>query len=337
MPLLPSRGPVHFVRLGGLVVGFVAALSPGASAASVAEKEMAAEMEDCRSADPQTATRGCSALLARGILPDHVLWLALEHRGVAHLASAAQAGSEGRDEDASRAFEDARVDAERLVRIGGRPERRAVARDLEGRALFGLRRWPEAAAAFSEVLAADPSALDARANRARALANQGEDDRALADFDAGVAGGRGQAAPLLDRGRFHFERGRIRAALDDFERAVTFAPNSAVALYWRGRTKFRLEDLDGAGADLDAAIYRDQKYGAALVERGLVHERGGRTEPALALYRRAALGPPHDRSAEAARRRISVLAPAPTPVPTVERRRPSLADPLFDAPLARRN
>lgn len=298
---------------------------------------MAAEMEDCRSADPETATRGCSALLDRGILPDHVLWLALEYRSVAHLASAALARDRGRDDDAGRAFDDARVDAERLVQIGGRPERRAVARDLDGRALFGLRRWPEAAEAFSEVLRADPTALDARANRARAFANQGEDERALADFDAVIAAGRGQATPLLDRGRFHFERGRIRAALDDFEHAVAFAPNSAVALYWRGRGRFRLDDLYGAGADLDAAIHIDRNFTAALLERGLVHERAGRTEQALTFLRRAALGPPGDPAAEAARRRIAALTPAPPSPPALEPRRPNLPDPLFDAPLARRN
>lgn len=316
------RGRARERRRGTRVAACIAAVAAPLAfateigAATLAEKQMAAEMEECRASDPETATRGCTAVLDRGTLPDHVRWQALEFRAAAFLADASRARAQGRSDESEAAYAHALVDAEQLVRLAGRPERRAVARDLQGRALFGLRRWGEAIIAFDEALAADPAASETRADRARVLANVGDDERARADFDAVIAARRGQPTPLLDRGRFLFDRGRIRDALADFDHAVAYAPNSAVALYWRGRARSRLDDLDGAAADLDAAVYRDRTFTAALFERALLYEHTAQVDRALLLYRRAAAGPASDRATEQARRRLAALDPtAGAPIP----------------------
>lgn len=320
-----------------VVASAFAIFATGAASAASGERQKAIDTEDCRSDDVEAAVRGCTALLERGTMPAHERLAALEFRAAALLSSGDLARGRGRFEEAASRFEHARIDAEQFARLAGRAEERAVALDLAGRALFGLGRWEAAASAFSDALAADPSSLDDRVNRARSLANLGRDDAARADFDAVVAARRNQAGPYLDRGRFLFARGLHRAAEDDFERAVAFAPNNAVVYYWRGRAKARLDDLDGAGADLDAAIHRDRRFAAALVERALLYERTDQWDRAVDLYRRAAEGPDGDRDVERARARLAETGTRTFARPEPLRRIEFPLEQMFDTTLARRN
>ena len=123
----------------------------------------------------------------------------------------------------------------------------------EGQRLLSQMKFEEAAAAFSDAVAADPGNPLLLASRGAALIALGRHDEAFADFDRAVA-----LAP--DSPRLYYRRGMGRMAQNDFEAAV---------------------------ADFSKAIDLDHQYAVAFYSRGMAYDSLGREKESQEDLRRS--------------------------------------------------
>lgn len=121
-------------------------------------------------------------------------------------------------------------------------------------------------------------------NRARAFEAQGEWDKAIDDYDAGIK---------LDPGGadYHFARARAYAATGDTENefagyaeAISRSPREAEYRGVRGAACQAQGDLDGAIADYSAAIRLAPKAASSYFYRGDAYRLRGETDKALADF-----------------------------------------------------
>lgn len=95
----------------------------------------------------------------------------------------------------------------------------------------------------------------------------GENERAMADFDAAVALDYQSASLYFNRGRLRVAVEQFEPAVEDFERAAQINPTWSDPLSWSARTRAdHLGDSEGALADINRAIER-APHDANLIER----------------------------------------------------------------------
>ncbi len=123
----------------------------------------------------------------------------------------------------------------------------------EGQRLLSQTKFEEAAATFSEALAADPA-------------------------DAGVLVARGAALIAL---------GRHEEAFADFDRAVGLDPANARLYYRRGMGRMAQKDFEAAVADFTKAIDLDPQYAVAFYSRGMAYDSLGREQESQEDLRRS--------------------------------------------------
>jgi tetratricopeptide (TPR) repeat protein len=142
---------------------------------------------------------------------------------------------------------------------------------------------------FDEVIKSDPKDIGAHFARALAYGRKGDYDRAIADYDWLI-----KAAPseqlrlgyLRTRGDMWFAKGDYARSVADYGEAIRISPNDADAYNLRCRARaFLNRDLAAALADCNASLRLvPQNNIGALTARGLVHQRLGRLDEAIADY-----------------------------------------------------
>jgi tetratricopeptide (TPR) repeat protein len=90
--------------------------------------------------------------------------------------------------------------------------------------LIGQKKLAEAIADFSEVLKLDSSHLGARLNRANALAQLGEYDKSLEDYNVALRTHTGDSRVYSGRGWVFQRQGLIGRAREEYRRALELAP-----------------------------------------------------------------------------------------------------------------
>jgi tetratricopeptide (TPR) repeat protein len=178
----------------------------------------------------------------------------------------------------------ARLDAcEKIVAAG-----QATAKDLgianfvRGQAFVSKGNNDKAVAAFDAAHAADPDALEYVTWRGLAYERKGDDDHALADYNL-VLQARPQAALARNfRGTLHFRKGALQSALDDFNGALKVAPNLCIAHVNRGRVLTINKDYDGALSDFAEAERIDPGALQARSSRCLAYTDMGKFDSAIA-------------------------------------------------------
>ena len=178
----------------------------------------------------------------------------------------------------------ARLDAcEKIVAAG-----QATAKDLgianfvRGQAFVSKGNNDKAVAAFDAAHAADPDALEYVTWRGLAYERKGDDDHALADYNL-VLQARPQAALARNfRGTLHFRKGALQSALDDFNGALKVAPNLYIAHVNRGRVLTINKDYDGALSDFAEAERIDPGALQARSSRCLAYTDMGKFDSAIA-------------------------------------------------------
>ncbi len=178
----------------------------------------------------------------------------------------------------------ARLDAcEKIVAAG-----QATAKDLgianfvRGQAFVSKGNNDRAVAAFDAAHAADPDALEYVTWRGLAYERKGDDDHALADYNL-VLQARPQAALARNfRGTLHFRKGALQSALDDFNGALKVAPNLYIAHVNRGRVLTINKDYDGALSDFAEAERIDPGALQARSSRCLAYTDMGKFDSAIA-------------------------------------------------------
>ena len=97
---------------------------------------------------------------------------------------------------------------------------------------------------------------------------------------------------LIMLGKLDYYDHKSPQAEDAFDRALSIDDYSIDALFWRARARMTQEDAEKqseALSDLKLILERDSSHQEAWYAMGLLHERNGRMDQAIAAYRTALL------------------------------------------------
>jgi tetratricopeptide (TPR) repeat protein len=123
--------------------------------------------------------------------------------------------------------------------------------------------------------------------RGTALAQQGDFDRAIIEFDRAIEIKPRLAQVWCHRGMARYYKGDFDRALADLNRAIELNPRDYLVYAYRAGIWQAHSELDNAMADLSRAIEINPRYAAAYINRGrLRYDKGDRDE-ALADYNKA--------------------------------------------------
>jgi tetratricopeptide (TPR) repeat protein len=140
---------------------------------------------------------------------------------------------------------------------------------------FRERKWGDAAARFSAVLALEPRDFGLLAYRAMARLNAGHRAQAERDFRTASAAASGADDLSLICGGFAREGFALDWAMQACNRAVQLNGNESVYRANRGLVELRLGRLDAALADYNVAIAADGRRADSYYGRALVFHRQG--------------------------------------------------------------
>lgn len=132
-----------------------------------------------------------------------------------------------------------------------------------------------------------PESTDAYSVRAGLYCEQGEYDKAIADYHAVIRLGPANPETYCERGTAYRAIGRLDLAIADFSTAIRLCPDYSWAFYERAVAHAGNGDLDQALADLGRAIHADPKNDAAYHQRGLVYHDQGKYQKAVADFTKA--------------------------------------------------
>ncbi|MCZ7643547.1 MAG: tetratricopeptide repeat protein [Pseudorhodoplanes sp.] len=146
-----------------------------------------------------------------------------------------------------------------------------------------------ALAAFEAAVKLDPKRADLYLERALVLAGQGNEERALADYDRTIELGdkRYASAAWSGKAALHARKERFDAAIAAYDQAINADPTHAAAYVSRAALRTRKGDRTGALADLDAAIARNPAVPTLYKARGDFHRAQRNYVKALADYDQA--------------------------------------------------
>lgn len=175
-----------------------------------------------------------------------------------------------------------------------------------------------------------PHLAAARLHRGRAYALQGEDDRALAEFDEALRLEASLPQAFLERGKLRLKRREWKPALADFSSVLRISPLSADGRIGRAKASYATGDLAGAIADADELVRTHAYAMQSYMLRAELLEEAGRLEEAVrdrtkileidrhpsALVQRGRLWQKLGKLAEAIRDYEAALASAPQSWPS---------------------
>jgi lipoprotein NlpI len=118
---------------------------------------------------------------------------------------------------------------------------------------------------FDRAIALSPGLVVAWRNRGLAYRGKGDFERALADYDQATVLAPGDARLYVDRGQVYLATNDHARAIQDFDRAVGIKPDLAPALEYRGKTNFLLGNLAQAAADLQRELGLDSTNASVVL------------------------------------------------------------------------
>ena len=126
-----------------------------------------------------------------------------------------------------------------------------------------------------------PGKAEAYFRRGNAHADKGDQDLALADYEAAVHLAPNYVEALTARGWAYSVKKEFDLAVADYDEAIRQAPKYAPAYAYRASAHLEKQEYDKAIADGDAALRIDPKSTTALVSRGLALDRTGAHKRAI--------------------------------------------------------
>lgn len=151
---------------------------------------------------------------------------------------------------------------------------------LRGAALYGLGRRAEALAAFDRAVGSNPSDLDRRMDRGRALLGNGEEGHdgtpSAMLIDMLLNNGERVALRTVSAvGRDSLQGRDAASAIADFDFVIKANPTDASAHVWRAIAKYNLKDAIGGDADFDRAMQLGASPRRVHISRGNALRRVG--------------------------------------------------------------
>jgi protein O-mannosyl-transferase len=148
--------------------------------------------------------------------------------------------------------------------------------------------WKDEITLWSDAVQKAPRKARPYINRGHAYLEQGDLDRALADFDKAIGLEPDLPEPYSDRCVVYQTKGDLGQALSDCNRAIEIDPKAARTYSNRGMVYQMKGDFGRALADFNTAIATDPNSAEAYSNRGILYQGQGDLEGALADYRKAA-------------------------------------------------
>ena len=124
-------------------------------------------------------------------------------------------------------------------------------------------------------------------NRGRAYADKGENDRAIAEYDAALCLNSGLPVVYKERGRAYAYKGEWDRAIDDYDTAIRLNPRYPEAYKSRADAYSAKGDLNLAIASYSESLSLNPDDAETYDKRGYVYFRQGDYSQAIADYRQA--------------------------------------------------
>ncbi len=112
----------------------------------------------------------------------------------------------------------------------------------------------------------------------------GKFEDAIYSFTLAVSIDQNDADLFSERGVAYFHHGKLKEALADMDRARDLEPNNPYRYSSRAYIRDAMGDLDGAVKDYQQAIFLDPDDAVAHNNLGMLEEKSGRHNKAMALY-----------------------------------------------------
>ena len=134
-----------------------------------------------------------------------------------------------------------------------------------------------------------PAATRAAAylGRGATYSEQGDKDKALADFDQAIALKPDLFEAYISRAGVYIDKGQPPKAIADYDRALTLRPTAGEVYFWRGMVKAYLKRYGEAATDYTQAIRVGFADAEVFEKRGDANAMLGATDVAIADYSRA--------------------------------------------------
>jgi energy-converting hydrogenase Eha subunit A len=123
--------------------------------------------------------------------------------------------------------------------------------------------------------------------RGRAYENDGQYDKAVADYTKAIALNPFFTEAYNNLGVIYGKARLYEEAIEIFNRSISFDPGRATTYSNRGRSYFHIGQYDKALEDLNKAIALDNTFAAAYVNRGELYYKMGSNVQAAADFQRA--------------------------------------------------
>jgi tetratricopeptide (TPR) repeat protein len=123
--------------------------------------------------------------------------------------------------------------------------------------------------------------------RGEMLADDGQEQEALSDFETSIKVDPSRWQPYHNRGVSFGMMGDFESAMGDFDRVLQLNPKSAKAYYNRGEVRYKLGDLAGAVADYGQCLKLNPNDTAAYTSRAFAYASAGDYRSAIGDYSRA--------------------------------------------------
>jgi tetratricopeptide (TPR) repeat protein len=200
-----------------------------------------------------------------------------------------------------------------LLCLAGPPE------DAEAHLKAG--RAKEAETIYNQLLQGKPDNFTWLFSRGKARQALGDKQGAAADYENAL-----RLSP--DNGAIYSQRGNFRenvlhdneGAVADYTQLLRLLPDEPY-YFWRARAKYKAGHLSESLADLAVSLTKRPDYGPAYFHRGVILEKLGRDQEALAAYRKAVELEPRNASAKKVLDALeaALKSGAPRPAPVVDK------------------
>jgi tetratricopeptide (TPR) repeat protein len=205
-------------------------------------------------------------------------------------STALAATEEDRRNCAATQDQDARIEActRVLEDAQSSPSHRAIAFRGRGVAYLSKKLPDLAILEFDEALKLNAEDASSFGNRARALRDIGQYDRAIADYSQLLRILPRSHRALMERGLVRLRKNDLAEAMADLEAAIKISPTYVFAHVNRGVILAKQGKLDEAIAAYDETLRLDPNFLGAFLSRARAREAKGELELAIADYKRAA-------------------------------------------------
>ena len=156
-----------------------------------------------------------------------------------------------------------------------------------GNALANKGDYDKAIADYNQALTINPNDADSYYNRGIARYSKGDYDKAIADYTEALAINPKYANAYSGRGNAYQGKGEYDKAIADCNEAIRLDRNNANAYSSRGGAWANKGEYDKAIADCNEAIRLDPKYVYAYSIRGVARYSKGEYDKAIADYTQA--------------------------------------------------